>query len=101
VRHKTGHDPVENARQEKMTFVDAEKYIRDGVEYTVTYEASGLVTCAALDEIQIPEPGTPGWVSYKITFGSLKPTGNLKFKTIKISPHSEVGKALVKKNDPK
>jgi hypothetical protein len=89
----------EDVSQPKMRFVDAEKYVKDGVEYTVAYEASGLVTCAAPEE-KIPDgmtigPGSPGWVSYTIKFSVAKP---YKMRTIKVSPHSAVGKALVKKS---
>jgi hypothetical protein len=88
----------EDAHQEKMSFVDVEKYIKDGVEYTVTYQASGLATCERDEpEPKIPfGPGAPGWVSYKMTFSVQKPSGNLKIKSIKISPHSKAGEALVK-----
>jgi hypothetical protein len=99
VRYKTGHDPVENARQEKMSFVDAEKFIHDGAGYVATYEPSGIVTCAAPeDEIKIPEPGSPGWVSYNFTYALAKPAHDIKIRNIKISPHSKTGKALVKKS---
>lgn len=98
MRYKTGGDPVENARQEHMSFVDAEKFVRDGVEYTVTYEASGIATCAAPeDEIKVPEPGSPDWVSYTMKFTVAKPAHDIKFQSIKISLHSAAGKALVKK----
>lgn len=79
MRYKTGHDPVENARQEKMVFVDVEKFIKDGVEYTVTYQSSGIISCEAPEpEVNIPEP-EPGWVSYKMSF-SVSPFD------IKVSP---------------
>lgn len=94
MRFKTGHDPVENARQEKMTFVDTEKYIKDGVEYTVHHLPSGLSSCEA-PEIPVPHPGVKGWVSYKFSYAFSKPN-DMKIRTIKISPHSKAGKALVK-----
>jgi len=91
-----------SCQQQKMRFEDADKYIRDGVEYTVTYEASGIVTCAAPEEeVKIPEPGQPDWVSYTMKFTVARPAHNIKFRAIKVSPHSKAGKALVKKNDPK
>jgi len=40
-------NPVENARQEKMSFVDTDPHYQDGVPYKVTYESSGLVTAEA------------------------------------------------------
>jgi hypothetical protein len=71
-----------DCEQQKMRFIDTDKYVKDGVEYTVTYEPSGIVTCKSDEpEIKIPEPG-PGWVS--------KP--NTKFWIIKVSPGS--GKEL-------
>jgi hypothetical protein len=88
----------ESCEQSKMRFVDAEKYVKDGVEYTVTYESSGIVSCAAPEEeVKIPELGDPDWVSYKVTFSASK-SPDLKFSQIKVSPHSDLGKALVKKS---
>ena len=64
----------ESCEQQKMRLEDVEKYVKDGVEYTVTYEASGLATCAAPEEgIKIPEQGGPGWVSYTMKFSVAKP----------------------------
>lgn len=35
--------------EQQMRFVDTDKYIKDGVEYIVTYEPSGVVTLEARD----------------------------------------------------
>jgi hypothetical protein len=91
---------TEDASQEKMVFTDAEKYIRDGIEYPVVYQV--VITCEAPEpEPKIPEPGDPGdpgWVSYTMKFTVAKPAHDIKIRNIKISPHSKAGKALVKKS---
>jgi hypothetical protein len=123
MRYKTGHDPVENARQEKMSFVDTDPHYQDGVPYKVTYKSSGLITAEApvkpktvdvhigqyadwssndaLDDVyavNVSEPGDKGWVSYKVSYAFAKPNEDIKIRKIKISPHSKAGKALVKKS---
>jgi len=74
----------ESCEQQKMRLEDAEKYVKDGVEYTVTYEASGLATCVAPeDEFKVPQQGDPGWVSYTMKFTASKPDWNMTLKRSK------------------
>jgi hypothetical protein len=92
------HPDSDEGEQQKMRFVEEEKYVRDGVAYEVAYEPSGIVTCTEPEGMyHVPEPGDPGWVSYKVTFAAAKAESDVEFKSIKISPHSAAGRALVKK----
>lgn len=88
---------TEDVQQPKMRFVDAEKYVSDGIEYTVAYESNGLVTCKSDEPEIVPEPEQPeqpGYISYTMKFSVAKPAHLIKF--LKVSPHSKAGKALVK-----
>jgi hypothetical protein len=93
--------------QQHMEFEEVDPFFQDGVPHTVRYLASGLIVAEAPEtetetETENPfiKPGEPSWVSYTMKFTASKPLGNLKvrnIKSIKVSPHSAVGKALVKK----
>ncbi len=94
---------AESESQQHMEFEEVDPFFQDGVPHTVRYLASGLIVAEAPEtepENPFIKPGEKSWVSYTMKFTASKPLGNLKIKhikSIKVSPHSAVGKALVKK----
>ena len=92
----------EDCEQKHIRLVDAEKHIaEDGTAYEQEYRPSGLIVLKADNPPKLPEkefgPGSASWVHYKVHFSaSMAPNPDLKFKTIKINPHSSLGKAITK-----